>query len=95
SFEEAIALVNDSSYGLSASIYTQDVNRVFAAIRDFEVGMIYINGPTIATEAHLPFGGMKHSGNGDREGGTAVLDVFSELKTVYVDFSGRLQLPNI
>jgi alpha-ketoglutaric semialdehyde dehydrogenase len=95
SFEDAIAILNDTPYGLSSSIYTRDVNRAFQAMRDVEVGITYINGPTIGAEVHLPFGGVKQTGNGHREAGSAALDVFSEWKTVYVDFSGRLQRAQI
>ncbi|MDJ0615190.1 MAG: aldehyde dehydrogenase family protein [Calothrix sp. MO_192.B10] len=95
SFEDAIAVLNDTNYGLSSSIYTRDVNRAFAAMRDIEAGITYINGPTIGAEVHLPFGGVKSTGNGHREAGTAVLDVFTEWKTVYVDFSGSLQRAQI
>ena len=95
SFEEAIAILNDTPYGLSSSIYTRDINRAFAAMRDIEAGITYINGPTIGAEVHLPFGGVKQTGNGHREAGTAVLDVFTEWKTVYVEFSGSLQRAQI
>ena len=95
SFEEAIAILNDTPYGLSSSIYTRDINRAFIAMRDLEAGITYINGPTIGAEVHLPFGGVKQTGNGHREAGTAVLDVFTEWKTVYVDFSGNLQRAQI
>lgn len=95
SFEEAIALANDCSYGLSSSIYTKDVNRAFAAMRDIEAGITYINAPTIGAEAHMPFGGIKGTGNGHREGGWTVFDIFTEWKTVYVDYSGHLQRAQI
>ncbi|MFB2917630.1 aldehyde dehydrogenase family protein [Aerosakkonema funiforme] len=95
SFEEAIKILNDTPYGLSSSIYTGDVNRAFQAMRDIEAGITYINGPTIGAEVHLPFGGVKQTGNGHREAGTAALDVFSDWKSVYVDFSGRLQRAQI
>lgn len=95
SFEEAIAVINDSRYGLSSAIYTQNVNRAFQAMRDIEAGITYINGPTIGAEVHLPFGGIKATGNGHREAGSAALDIFSEWKTVYVDFSGQLQRAQI
>jgi len=95
SFDEAVAIGNGVQYGLSASIYTQDVNRAFAAMRDMYTGIFYINAPTIGAEVHLPFGGTKATGNGHREAGTAALDVFSEWKSVYVDFSGRLQRAQI
>src|SRR5712692_1062047 len=77
SFEEAVTFGNDAAYGLSASIYTQDVNNAFAAMRDFETGLFYVNAPTIGAEVHLPFGGTKSTGNGHREAGSAALDVFS------------------
>jgi len=95
SFEEAVAIGNGVQYGLSASIYTQDVNKAFAAMRDLDTGIFYVNAPTIGAEVHLPFGGTKQTGNGHREAGTAALDVFSEWKSVYVDFSGRLQRAQI
>ena len=95
SFEEAIAILNDTPYGLSSSIYTRDINRAFAAMRDIEAGITYINGPTIGAEVHLPFGGVKQTGNGHREAGTTAMEVFTEWKTVYVDFSGGLQRAQI
>jgi aldehyde dehydrogenase (NAD+) len=95
SFEEAVAIGNNVPYGLSASIYTQDINRAFAAMRDMYTGIFYVNAPTIGAEVHLPFGGTKATGNGHREAGTAALDVFSEWKSIYVDFSGRLQRAQI
>jgi alpha-ketoglutaric semialdehyde dehydrogenase len=95
SFEEALEIGNGVEYGLSASIYTQDVNRAFAAMRDLYTGIFYVNAPTIGAEVHLPFGGTKNTGNGHREAGTAALDVFSEWKSIYVDFSGRLQRAQI
>jgi acyl-CoA reductase-like NAD-dependent aldehyde dehydrogenase len=95
SLDEAVTIGNDVQYGLSASIYTQDVNRAFAAMRDMDTGIFYVNAPTIGAEVHLPFGGTKATGNGHREAGTAALDVFSEWKSVYVDFSGKLQRAQI
>jgi aldehyde dehydrogenase (NAD+) len=95
SFEEAIHVLNDTPYGLSSSIYTQDVNRAMRAIRDIEAGITYINGPTIGAEVHLPFGGVKDTGNGHREASHTVLDVFSEWKSVYIDYSGKLQRAQI
>jgi acyl-CoA reductase-like NAD-dependent aldehyde dehydrogenase len=95
SFEAAIETLNDSAYGLSSSIYTKDVNRAFAAIRDIQAGITYINGPTIGAEVGLPFGGVKDTGNGHREAGRQVLDIFTEWKSVYVDTSGRLQKAQI
>ena len=95
SVEEAIAIGNDVEFGLSASIYTQDINRAFQAMRDLYTGIFYVNAPTIGAEVHLPFGGTKHTGNGHREAGVAALDVFSEWKSVYIDFSGKLQRAQI
>jgi aldehyde dehydrogenase (NAD+) len=95
SFEEAVAVGNNVQYGLSASIYTQDVNQAFRAMRDLNTGIFYVNAPTIGAEVHLPFGGTKSTGNGHREAGSAALDVFSEWKSIYVDFSGRLQRAQI
>jgi aldehyde dehydrogenase (NAD+) len=87
--------MNGVRYGLSSSIYTRDVNKVFRAIDRIEAGITYVNGPTIGAEAHFPFGGVKDTGNGHREGGWPVYDFFSDLKTVYVDYSGRLQKAQI
>jgi alpha-ketoglutaric semialdehyde dehydrogenase len=95
SFDEAVRIGNDVPYGLSASIYTQNVNQAFAAMRDLYTGIFYVNAPTIGAEVHLPFGGTRATGNGHREAGTAALDVFSEWKSIYVDFSGRLQRAQI
>ena len=95
SLDEAISIGNGVEYGLSASIYTQDINRAFTAMRDLYTGIFYVNAPTIGAEVHLPFGGTKNTGNGHREAGVAALDVFSEWKSVYVDFSGRLQRAQI
>jgi len=95
SLEEAIAIGNGVDYGLSASIYTQDINRAFQAMRDLYTGIFYVNAPTIGAEVHLPFGGTKNTGNGHREAGVAALEVFSDWKSVYIDFSGRLQRAQI
>ncbi len=95
SLDEAIAIGNDVAYGLSASIYTRDINTAFTAMRDMYTGIFYVNAPTIGAEVHLPFGGTKATGNGHREAGIAALDVFSEWKSIYVDFSGRLQRAQI
>jgi acyl-CoA reductase-like NAD-dependent aldehyde dehydrogenase len=95
SLEEAIDVANDVPYGLSSAIYTRDVNAAFKAMRDLYTGIVYVNAPTIGAEIHLPFGGTKGTGNGHREGGTQVLDVFSEWKSIYVDFSGGLQRAQI
>ena len=95
SLDEAVSIGNDVVYGLSASIYTQDINRAFQAMRDLYTGIFYVNAPTIGAEVHLPFGGTKATGNGHREAGLASLDVFSEWKSIYVDFSGKLQRAQI
>lgn len=95
SLEEAIEINNGTIYGLSASVYTQDVNKAFKAMRDSYTGIFYVNASTIGAEVHLPFGGTNHTGNGHREAGTAALDVFSEWKAIYVDFSGKLQKAQI
>jgi aldehyde dehydrogenase (NAD+) len=95
SFEEALAVLNGTPYGLSSSVYTRDIERSFRAMRDIEAGITYINGPTIGAEVHLPFGGVKDTGNGHREAGTTVYDIFSEWKSVYVDYSGKLQKAQI
>ena len=94
-FEQAIEMANDTPYGLSASIYTQDINWAYTAMRDVYTGIFYVNAPTIGAETHLPFGGTKETGNGHREAATAALDVFSEWKSVYVDFSGTIQRAQI
>jgi aldehyde dehydrogenase (NAD+) len=93
--DEAIELANDTVYGLSASIYTRDINKAYIAMRDVYTGIFYVNAPTIGAETHLPFGGTKETGNGHREAATAALDVFSEWKSIYVDFSGGLQRAQI
>src|SRR4029077_4926212 len=95
SFDEAIDIANGVEYGLSASIYTQDINRAFQAMRDLYTGIFYVNAPTIGAEVHLPFGGTKNTGNGHREAGVAALEVFSEWKSIYIDFSGKLQRAQI
>jgi acyl-CoA reductase-like NAD-dependent aldehyde dehydrogenase len=93
-FEEAIEIANSIDYGLSTALYTKNVNRAFAAIRDLEAGITYINAPTIGAEVHLPFGGVKHTGNGHREGNGAI-DFFTTWKAVYVDYSDKLQRAQI
>ena len=95
SFEEAIDVMNDIEYGLSSSIYTQDINRGMRAVEDIDAGITYINGPTIGAECHLPFGGVKNTGNGHREGGWTVYEIYTEQKTVYIDYSGKLQKAQI
>lgn len=94
-FDEAIRVANDVEYGLSSSIYTRDINRAFKAMEALEVGICYINAPTIGAEVHLPFGGTKNTGNGKREAGTVAVDEFTEWKTVFVDYSNRLQKAQI
>ncbi|MEO0087844.1 MAG: aldehyde dehydrogenase family protein, partial [candidate division WOR-3 bacterium] len=94
-FEEAIRILNNSRYGLSSSIYTNDIRKAAKAIEMIEAGITYVNAPTIGAECHLPFGGVKETGNGHREGGWTVYDIFSELKTVYIDYSGILQKAQI
>ncbi len=92
---ESIKILNNTMYGLSSSIYTTNVNKAFQAIRDIQSGITYINAPTIGAEAHLPFGGVKQTGNGHREGGWTVYDFYTEWKAVYVDYSGSLQRAQI
>ena len=93
--DEAIRVNNDVVYGLSSAIYTRDVNRAFQAMEALDNGITYVNAPTIGAEAHLPFGGVKQTGNGHREGGWAVYDFYTESKVVYVDYSGKLQRAQI
>jgi acyl-CoA reductase-like NAD-dependent aldehyde dehydrogenase len=95
SLEEAIDILNDTKYGLSSSIFTQDVNSAFKAVRDIKAGITYVNGATIGAEAHMPFGGVKETGNGHREGGWTVYDFYTEWKAVYIDYSGKLQRAQI
>jgi len=95
SLAEAIRVNNDVRYGLSSSLYTRDVNAAFRAMTELDNGITYVNAPTIGAEAHLPFGGVKQTGNGHREGGWEVYDFYSETKVVYVDFSGKLQRAQI
>lgn len=95
SLDEAIAVNNNVSYGLSSAIFTQNVNHVYKAQRDLDTGIVYINAGTIGAEIHLPFGGTKGTGNGHRDSGIQALDVFTEWKAVYVDFSGKLQRAQI
>ena len=95
SLEEAIEVGNSVDYGLSASVYTQDVNKAFTAMREMYTGIFYVNAPTIGAETHLPFGGTKGTGNGHREACVQALEVFSEWKSIYIDFSGRLQRAQI
>ena len=93
--DEAIRIANSVKYGLSSSIFTRDVNRAFRAIRDLKTGITYVNAGTTGAEVHLPFGGTKDTGNGHREAGQAALDFYTEWKSVYVDYSGKLQRAQI
>ncbi len=93
--DHAVEIGNGVRYGLSASIYTQDLNAAFHAMREMYTGIFYVNAPTIGAEVHLPFGGTRQTGNGHRESGLAALEQFSEWKSVYVDYSGRLQRAQI
>lgn len=95
SLEEAIEVNNSVKYGLSSAIYTQDINKVFQAQRDLDTGIVYVNAGTTGAEIHLPFGGTKGTGNGHRDSGVQALDVYTEWKSVYVDFSGKLQRAQI
>lgn len=95
SLDEAIDIANSVEYGLSASIFTQDVNNAFRAMRDIYTGILYVNAGTTGAEIHLPFGGTKATGNGHREAGTAAIDFYTEWQAVYVDFSGKLQRAQI
>jgi acyl-CoA reductase-like NAD-dependent aldehyde dehydrogenase len=95
SFEQGIETANGVPYGLSASIYTRNVNRAFAAMRDLYTGIVYVNAPTIGAETHLPFGGTKQTGNGHREAAIAVIDFFTEWKSLYIDYSDKLQRAQI
>lgn len=94
-FDEAVRINNEVRYGLSSSVYTQDVRTAFRAMNELENGITYVNAPTIGAEAHLPFGGVKETGNGHREGGWEVYDFYSETKVLYVDYSGKLQRAQI
>ncbi|MBV8632713.1 MAG: aldehyde dehydrogenase family protein [Silvibacterium sp.] len=94
-FDEALDIANGIDYGLSTALYSRDVNLAFRAMRDLEAGITYINAPTIGAEVHLPFGGVKHTGNGHREGGTGALDFYTTWKSVYFDYSNTLQRAQI
>lgn len=95
SYEEAVDVANSTQYGLSSSIYTRDVNLAFRAMSDLAAGIVYVNAPTIGAEIQLPFGGVKATGNGHREAGTSAVKEFSEIKSIYVDYSGKLQRAQI
>ncbi len=94
-FTQALEVANSTEFGLSLSMYTKNVNKAFAAIEELEAGIVYINAPTIGAEIQLPFGGIKKTGNGHREAGTTAIEQFTEWKTVYIDYSGRLQKAQI
>jgi acyl-CoA reductase-like NAD-dependent aldehyde dehydrogenase len=93
--DDAIRIANGIEYGLSTALYSRDVNKAFRAIRDLEAGITYVNAPTIGAEVHLPFGGVKQTGNGHREGGTGALDFYTTWKSVYIDYSDKLQRAQI
>ena len=94
-YQGAVTAINQTRYGLSSSIFTRDANTAFRAMRDFETGIVYVNAGTTGAETHLPFGGWKETGNGHREAGHVALDTYTEWKSIYVDFSGRLQRAQI
>ncbi len=94
-FEEALRVANDSEYGLSSSIFTNDATRIFRFVDEIETGMTHINSPTTGGEAHIPFGGIKSTGIGEREQGSTALDFYTELKVVYVDYTGRKREGNL
>lgn len=93
--DEGVRALNDTAYGLSSSLYTRDVNAAFRAMQELETGIVYVNAPTIGAECHFPFGGTKDTGNGHREGAHPIYEVFTEWKTLYVDYSGSLQKAQI
>jgi aldehyde dehydrogenase (NAD+) len=93
--DEAVEVVNGVEYGLSAAVYSRDINTALRAVEAIDTGIVYVNAPTIGAEIPLPFGGTKHTGNGFREAGTRGIEQFSQIKTVYVDYSGRLQKAQI
>jgi acyl-CoA reductase-like NAD-dependent aldehyde dehydrogenase len=95
SLEDAIAINNDTPFGLSSSIFTSNVNAAFTAMRDLTTGIVYVNHGTTGAETHLPFGGTRGTGNGHREAGHTMLDAFTEWKSIYVDFSGKVQRAQI
>lgn len=95
SLEEAIEVNNGVKFGLSSSIFSQDVNKIFRAQRDLDTGIVYVNAGTTGAEIHLPFGGTKGTGNGHRDSGVAALDVYTEWKSIYIDYSGKLQRAQI
>ena len=94
-FDEAMRVANDCEYGLSSSIFSNDATRIFRFVDEIETGMTHINSPTTGGEAHIPFGGIKGTGIGDREQGSTALDFYTELKVVYVDYTGRKREGNL
>lgn len=94
-YDEAVKIANDVKYGLSSSIYTRDITTAYRAIDELEAGVTYVNAPTIGAEVHLPFGGVKQTGIGIREAGTTAIEEFTEIKTVFIDYSERLQKAQI
>lgn len=94
-YEEAISVANGTRYGLSAAVYTRDTARALRAVSELEAGLVYLNAPTIGSEIHLPFGGVKDTGNGHRESGPAAIEQFTETKTIFLDYSGTLQRAHI
>jgi alpha-ketoglutaric semialdehyde dehydrogenase len=95
SFDEAMMVANDTEYGLSSSIFSNDANDIYRFIDEIETGMTHINSPTTGGEAHIPFGGIKATGVGPREQGSTALDFYTELKVVYVDYTGRKRESNL
>jgi aldehyde dehydrogenase (NAD+) len=94
-FEQAMMVANDSDFGLSSSVFTNDTNLVYRFVDEIETGMTHINSPTTGGEAHIPFGGLKHTGLGAREQGSTSLDFYTDLKVVYVDYTGRKREGNL
>jgi acyl-CoA reductase-like NAD-dependent aldehyde dehydrogenase len=95
SYEQAVEIANDPDYGLSSAIYTQNIHTAFRVIDDLETGITYVNAPTIGAEVHLPFGSVKNTGNGAREARTSAIEEFTEIRTVFVDYSRKLQKAQI
>ena len=94
-FDEAVAVANDVDFGLSSSLYTNDVNRMYRFVDLIETGIVHVNSPTVGGEAQAPFGGMKGTGVGTREQGAIAIDFYTELKTVYADYTGTKRTTNI
>jgi alpha-ketoglutaric semialdehyde dehydrogenase len=91
SLDQAIALANNTMFGLSLAIYTNNINSAFVAARELKSGLVYVNSPTIGSEIQFPFGGVKGTGNGQRENGQSTIEEYSELKSLFIDFSGAMQ----